>query len=83
MTRNTKQKKLDKIDQEIKEIRWETRTPRTVFPLRGRECNVPLVCPKIFIIMNCILYLFSVEELKAKAPPAEPCMIGVVIFPKL
>ena len=61
----------NKTDQEMKNILKETRTPRTVFPLRGRECNVPLVCPKILIILNCILSLFSGEELKAKAPPAE------------
>ena len=62
----------NKADQEMKNILKETRTPRTVLPLRGRECNVPLVCPKILIIMNYILYLFSGEELKAKAPLEEP-----------
>ena len=45
--------------------------------LKGGGCNIPLKLPSN--ICNFWMYLFSGEELKAKAPPAEPYMLGDVI----
>ena len=36
------------------------------------NCNIPLVCPKISYNYECC-YTFSIEDLKAKAPPEIPC----------
>ena len=53
-----------------------------VLVLTGKGCNIPLVYHEHFVNYDFLLYLFSGEELKAKAPLVKSCMLGEE-FPKL